>query len=387
MAVIKKQLFINIFNPLTGVKITTWINANLDNFVKKINAGLSECVIDLPYTFDYSGSDIAEGNFVEISISDNDITPGTTKLIYSGYISMIESIVSDRRESLTVHLLGFYTLLSLDILRDGLTTVVEYTAEDIGAVMRDIFSKYKIANPTSKINFTILTIPDVGEDITYSFKRTSYQDAIEKVRALAPANYYFYIDENNTVYFKAKPTTTTHTFVLGRHFSAVKAQRGVEKVKNSLLLWNGETISPIYKRYEDSNSVALYGKRTEVVDDYGISDEATADMLAANYLTENKEPEIVLTVEIFDNTENPDGKGYDLENIKPGDTCKFVGFSEGFISRYLTENMLITSIIYSLDKVELTIDPRNLGIIDWQNQTAKNIHSAVSDNAPADYTE
>jgi len=387
MAVSRKQLFIDIFNPLTGEKIATWVNANLNQFVKNINSGLSECIIELPYTFDYSESDIAEGNDVQISISDKDTTPGTTRIIYSGYISMIEGTISDRKENVLVHLLGYNTMLANDVLRSGTTTTtITYTSEDIGFVMRDLVEKFNLVNG-SKLNYTILTIPDVGSDITYTFKRTFYKDALDKVRSLAPANYFFYIDENNTVNFKPRPTTPTHTFILGRHFSAVKAQRGVEKIKNSLLLWNGEpTVGVIYKRYEDSNSIALYGRRTEVVDDYGVGDAATADMLAKNFLDENKEPEIVLTVEIMDNTENPDGYGYDIESIQPGDTCSFVGFSEEFAGRYLSANMLITSVTYTLDKVQLTIDPRNIGMIDWQNQTAKNIHEATSDSAPADYT-
>jgi hypothetical protein len=382
MAVKKKQLFVDVYNPTTGAKITTWMNANLNQFTKTINNGLSECILELPYAFDYAGSDIAEGNEVKISIQDND-TVGVQKIIYWGYISMIEGEISDRKESMMVQLLVYQTTLALDIMQTAKVTAITFTGVDLGTAMRSIIDSFKAANPLSKISYTSLTIPTVGKVITYTFKRVTYQQAMDKLRSMAPANYYFYIDENNVVNFKPKPTTATHTFVLGRHFSAVRAQRGIEKVKNSLLLWNGEpSTSIIYKRYEDAGSIALYGRRTNVVDDYGVGDEATADMLALNYLTENRDPEIVLTVEILDNTENPDGKGYDLESIQPGDTCSFVGFSEAFKGRYLSDNMLITSIIYTLDKVILTIDPRNLGIVDWQDQTSKNIRETVSDNTP-----
>jgi hypothetical protein len=391
MAVTKKQIFIDVYNPLTGVKITTWVNANINQFTKNINGGLSEAIIDLPYTFDYSGSDIAEGNDVKISITDKDTTPGVPRIIYTGYISMIEGNISDGQESMTVHLLGYNTSLATDILQTAMVTTKTYTTTDIGAIIRDLVATFKTANPTSKINYTTTTIPDVGQTITYTFKRVTYQDAIDRLRSIAPANYYFYIDENSTVNFKPKPTTPTHTFILGRHFSAVSAQRGVEKVRNSLLLWNGQVGTPgvdpcVYKRYEDSNSIGLYGRRTKVIDDYGITTGAVADLLAANFLAENTFPEIVLTIEIFDNTEDPDGKGYDIESIQPGDTCSFIGFSEGFSARYLSANMLITSVNYTPEKVELTIDPRNLGMIDWQDQNAKNIDQSVADGTPTTYT-
>lgn len=387
MAVKKKQLFVDVYDPATGLKITSWMNVNLNQFTKNINSGLSECILELPYNFDYAGTDIAEGNEVKISIQDNDTGGGVQRLIYWGYISMIEGEISDRKETMKVRLLGFQTMLALDICRIALATTIPFAAVDISVAIRAIIDYFKIANPLSKLSYTALTIPTVGQVITYTLHRAFYQDALDKIRSIAPPNCYFYIDENNIVTFKTKPTTPTHTFILGKHFSAMQAQRGVEKIKNSLLLWNGETgVSKIYKRYEDAGSIALYGRRTKVIDDWGVGDVATADMLAANFLTENKDPEIVLIVEIMDNTENTDGKGYDIESIQPGDTCSFIGFSEAFASRYLSANMLITSVFYTLDKVTLTIDPRNLGIVEWQDQTAKNALQNNSDTAPSPYT-
>lgn len=382
MAVARKQLFIDVYDPTSGTKLATWINVNLNQFTKSINSGLSECILQLGQPYNYAGSDIAEGNEVKVYILDND-TAGVRKLIYWGYISMIEAEIAENSNKMYIHLLGYHTLLALDILQASAVTKVEYSAEDIGDIMKDLIDKFNAANPSSKLNYTSLTIPTVGQDITYTFRRVFYQQAMDKIRSYAPANYYFYIDENQTVNFKPKPTTPTHVFVLGKHFSAIKIQRGIEKLKNSLLIWNGEpSVSVIYKRYEEATSIAKYGRRTTLVDDYGVGNEATADMLSQNYLNENSDPEIVLEVDIFDNTENSDGKGYDIESIQPGDTCNFVGFSDAFSQRYLSQNMLITSVKYSLEKVTLTIDPRNLGIVDWQDQTAKNVQESASNTSP-----
>lgn len=383
---IKKQYFIEVFDNLTNEKITTWSDANIKNFKKKINGGFSECIIDLPKSFDYYGTDIAEGNDVKISMIDSDLTPGSTRVIYSGYISMVEGNVENRNEGVKIHLLGYNTMLALDILKDGTKTNLTFTATDIGTIMLSIVNFFIANNPGTKINASITSIPLVGEVATYTFKRSTYQEAIDKMRILAPANYYFYIDENNTVNFKPKPTTPTHTFTLGRHFSSIHVQRGVEKIKNSILVWNGIFSGGIYKLYEDSNSIALYGRRSAKIDDYGLSDEPTTDALASSYLTENKEPEIVIGVQIMDNQENIQGFGYDIESIQPGDTCRFIGFTDGFRSRYLKDNMLITEVLYYTDRVELVIDPRNLGIIEWQDQQSKTIGQLISDTSPDDYT-
>jgi len=383
---IEKQFIIEVFDPLTLAKITTWSNANIQSFRKKINGGFSECVIELPDPFDYYGTDIAEGNDVKISVIDADLTPGTTRVIYSGYISMVEGKIESRNEGVKVHLLGYNTMLSLDFLRSGTTTTQVFTTTDIGTIILNIVNLFITNNPTTKINASVISIPVVSETASYTFKRSTYQDAIDKMRSIAPANYYFYIDENNTVNFKPKPTTPTHTFTLGKHFSSISVQRGVEKIKNSLLLWDGKNPATVYKKYEDSNSIALYGRRATKVDDYGLTDVPTADALALSFLNENKDPEIVINVQVMDNQKNIQGFGYDIESIQPGNTCRFVGFTDGFRGRYLQDNMLITEVVYYPDRVELTIDPRNLGILEWQDQSAKNTDQLSSDGTPTDYT-
>ncbi len=383
---IKKQYIIEVFNPLTGSRLGTWSNANIESFRKKINGGFSECIISLPYAFDYYGSDIAEGNDVTIKVSDTDLGAGVLRLIYSGYVSMVEGNIEGRSDGVKVHLLGYNTMLSLDFLKDGTTTTQTFTTVDIGTIMLDIVNFFITNNPFTKINASTTSIPTVSQTASYTFKRATYQDAIDKIRSLAPANYYFFVDENNTVNFKPRPSTPTHTFILGKHFSSIHVQRGVEKIKNSLLLWDGKNPATIYKLYEDSNSIGLYGRRGTKVDDYGLTDTATADALAATFLAENSQPEIVINVQITDNQENVAGLGYDIENIQPGDTCRFNGFTDGFRSRYLQDNMLITEVLYFTDHVELTIDPRNLGIIEWQDQSAKNTDQLISDGTPDDYT-
>lgn len=383
---VKKQYFIEVYDPLTKSKIATWANANIQSFRKKINGGFSECIVNLPYSFDYYGTDIAEGNDVKISVIDSDLSAGTSRVIYSGYISMVEGNIENRNEGVSIHLLGYNTMMSLDFLKSGTTTTQTFTATDIGTIILNIVNLFIANNPNTKINANVLSIPTVGQNATYTFKRSTYQEAIDKMRSLAPANYYFYVDENSTVNFKPRPTSPTHNFILGKHFSSIHVQRGVEKIKNSILLWNGITVGGIYKLYEDSNSIALYGRRGTKIDDYGISDSATADYLAKTFLDENKEPEIVINVQITDNQENVSGFGYDIESIQPGDTCRFVGFTDGFRGRYLQDNMLITEVIYYTDRVELTIDPRNLGIIEWQDQQSKTVGQLISDTSPTDYT-
>ena len=56
-------------------------------------------------------------------------------------------------------------------------------------------------------------------------------EAIDILKDLSPSNWYWYVDELGLFYFKSKPSTATHTFILGKHFSSVSVNRSIEKTK------------------------------------------------------------------------------------------------------------------------------------------------------------
>ena len=342
MALIRKQVFVDVYDAATGSLLKTWSDkVNISEFSKDTNGGLGECIIELGEAIDYAGTELAVGNRVKVRVADNDVAAGTTLTVYDGYISSMEPYVGDRREGITIHVLGYHTRFAMDVLKNGLTTTISYSAQDVGTIMRDIISKFLAVNTTVPITYDETSIPNSGTTVTYSFERRTYAEAIEALRRIAPQDYIFYIGADGVVMFSQKPVTPAHSFILGKHFSSIHIRTGIEKVKNVIIIWNGEKVTSIvYRGYEDTASVAAYGRRVELVNDYGISDAATADKFASRFLGENKDPEVVVEVEIMDNTEDAT-KGYDIENIEPGDTCKFIGFPVDFVSRYLGDNMLI----------------------------------------------
>lgn len=371
--------------------------ATFRSFVKEINAGLGECIIDLGVSFDYGGGELKLGNIVDIWISDKDTLQDGAVLIYSGYISMYEPFVEGNKEGITVHLLGHHTKLSLDILKnsttvklytdttDGLTTTASGTAADVGLVMRGIIDRYRAETTNPKLFYSKESIPLASRDMLYVFDQKTYREAMDKVRSIAPTDWFYYVNETGLVYFKVKPTTATHKFIFRRHFTSVRVERSMEKLRNALLFWNGETdASKIYKLYSDTASINQYGRRLEKYYDYGIGNSASADYLGAKFIAEHKEPDIKVICEILDN--NGDAiNGYNIESIVPGDTCSFYGFDE-FLSDVLQENMVITKVTYFLEKVELEVELRKAGAIDWQKKTSDRLDDSQSDGNPVTYS-
>jgi hypothetical protein len=384
MSFTRKQLFARVSDP-TGQPITDWTEFGFQGFAKQLNGGPGECVLSLAVPFDYDGNDVKVGNDVEIFVFDAESGTGTDegagRRIYRGYISLIERSVTGQKEAVQVHLLGYYTLLALDILKNGSQTTLyshatnglttssgSQAAADVGLMVRALIDRYRAETTSPKLYYNGAgEIPNTGTDATYTFQRKTYRQALDTLKALAPEGVYWYADENGRITFQEKPSSATHTFVFGKHFTAVRIEQSMEKVRNVLLLWDGASL---HKQYKDDLSIATYGRRAEAVNDYGIADTDAADEMGTKFLAENKEPETKVICTILDNADGV--KGYDIESIQPGDTCSFVGFSSTLTDMF-RDNMLITRVTYKLDSVEIEVELSRSGLVDVQARQSREI--------------
>lgn len=408
MTYVRKQLLARV-STAAGSFVKAWTNIQFNGYTKTLNGGPSECVITYNVAFDYSGADLREGNDVELVISDTDtlgqdengLPYGMTRTIYKGYISLIERDLDGANENVTIHLLGYYTLLALDVLKDsdqstmysntttGLTTTgASNNAADVGLMMRAVIDQYISETGSTKIRYnSTVDIPDTSTTAKYIFQQKTYREAIDTLKTLAPEDVYWYFDEVGNFTFKAIPTTPTHTFIFGRHFSKVHLEKSLEKLRNFVLIYNGDSSgSGVYNHYQDDASIAAYGRRAERITDLGIKDTGAANQAGAKFLAENKEPALRLVCTIFDNN-NVAGLGADIEDINPGDTCRLVGFSSD-LSDIFRDNMLITEVRYALESVEITIELVRSGLIDTQAKQGRQITDITSGglDIPESYT-
>lgn len=405
MAVYKKTIFGRV-SLASGQFAAIWSNIGFDSFTKELNSGLGECVVTLDVNFDYDENDLAVGNDIELWISDCDTTDGVgetdgfnARMVFKGYTSLIERDASGTTESVKVHILGYNTLLAIDILKNGSqTTLYSNTsagltvtsgsqgAADIGLMMRAVIDRFR-AETSTKIWYrdSVYDVPNTGNTASYTFEQKTYRQALDYLKSLAPANVYWYIDELGKLTFGAKPSTNTHTFVFGKHFSKVHVEHSIETVRNVLMLWDGNS-GGTYKHYEDATSIALYGRRAQPANDYGIAASGAADAIGAKFLAENKSVNVKVTATIIDNN-GQEGAGYDIESIQPGNTCKFVGFSSS-LSTVFQDAMLITKVTYFLDRVDIEVQIQKSGLIDFAQIQATQLAAINSGGLgiPVSYT-
>jgi len=391
-----KEISIKVLD-VAGVMLKEWVNATFDGFTKEINSGLGECLITLGEKIDYQGPELKLGNTVEIYVSDEDTVDEGFIRIYSGYISMIEPIVDGSKEYILVHVIGHYTKLSLDILKNGsqvvlysdttngLTTTASGTEADLGLILRAIIERYRAETSNPKLYSTLTSIPLISQTALYSISLKTYREAFDAVCSMLPSGYFWNVNEDNLVSIKSKPTTATHKFQFGKHFKAIKIERSMEKIRNFCLIWNGETgASSVFNHYEDVASIAQYGRRAETIVDYGIDDDTSADKIGAKFIAENKDASVKLVCEILDN--NYDSvNGYDIESIQAGDTCSFLNFNAS-LSDILQDNMLITKVDYLFDRVIIEVELKKTGLVDWQEKTSLKVEDLASYSVPETYS-
>ena len=324
-----KTIHFEIYKPDGTLLKSRWENAKFIDFTKKLNGGLGPCLIELGEAFDYQDETLTLNNEIQIWIEDKD-TGSNGKLIYSGYISNIFRSIDEGEEKVLVNLLGYYTRLGQDIWKNGTTTTFNYSgsATDIGTIFRSLIDRYIAETINPKITYSKDTIKTTGTTTEFKFEFLTYREAIDILRSLAPSNWWWYVDEHGTIYFKSKTTSPIHNFISGKHFKSIRVERSMEKVKNAVFFY--DDVGNLLKLYTDDGSVKDYGRRSIKIFNDRIGVATDADKIGESFVLEHKDPDIKIIAEIIDNNED-DQFGYDIESINPGDTCSFLGFDENLI--------------------------------------------------------
>jgi|GEM_PF-2144470 len=396
-----KTFTYRVYSNKNGSFLGLFKNVDFSGFTKIINGGLGECVLKIDGTFESFDeyNKVQLNNYVEILVSDIDTANDTLntgegyRLIYSGYISKYSTWVDGPNEGVNVNLLGYSTKLMQGLLKDaqtgkvtfftntsdGISTTGPAVITDVGDVVKGILGQYIKENPTTKITYSGETLTQTGTNGMFTFELMSYQQAFNYIKSIAPSEWWWYINADNMFYFKTKPSSATHTFVYGKDFKSIKVEKSIEKIKNAFLFWDGDSTSSIPVRYyKDKTSILYYNPRVEILVDYSqkYGGTAEANNVARNFLDTHKNPDIQVIVEIVDNNET-DEVGYDIENIDPGDTCRFVGFNKDTLENF-KDNMLITRVDYTPTSVVLTIEPMQMGIIPQMEKNKRNIDDILS---------
>ena len=382
MSFTAKKFYHKIYNS-SGTYLTTWSSEVMNDptFKMIMNSGQGEMRIQLARPINSYGEDVDVkfNNEVRTYVIDKENPTGL--LLYSGYISDYQPMVDETSEYIEVTVLGFVVELENTVLVDSNgNTAKVYTGEDPSDIIADILSLYNALGG----RVTAGTIDATGTTRDYNFNGSTNQQAIDKCREISPIGWYWFVGADKKLNFKNKSVTADHTFIIGKHLTKMEAFKTMRDLKNVVRFIGGvPSGSPqLYKYYSDSTSISNYGRREYVMIDQRVISSDTADAMANAFLDANKYPFVRATVTILDSNGDDQNFGYDIESIKPGDTCKIIDpkAPAGIQTYALNQVMIIQTVQYDYDTVTLELSIR----APWVAKRIQDIYRDLNKSVLAD---
>lgn len=349
----KKEVYVKTYDVNGNIK-GFFYDFQFNGFKKSINSGLGQLIVSVPRQFDDfgEGTEIDQGYELRVYIADQEAPNGLQ--VFSGFIGKINAIATSR-ELVSLVAYGYLAKLGLDVLKDGTNTSIKYREADyadISDIFEDIIDKYTAVNTSSPINYTVSSVASGGKQVAVDFVNSTYEEALSEVRRLSDSDYYYYLDETNVFNFNQISSIADHLFIFEKDVIRIENKKSLLDMRNGLLFWNGQQEGDpdfIYKFFEDTASISTYGRQIGQRRDGRFANSASVEEWGSRYLAANKDPINSLTMRIIDSNL---ANGYDIESIDPGDTCKVLNIST---NSALTDNMLITSVDYRIDYVEIEV--------------------------------
>lgn len=386
-----------------GDFVTVWTDVLTDpQFSWEMNGGFSDLVLELPRPVDGFGesSDVAYNNQLKIYVFDRD-TSDEGVCIYSGYISRYEPNQNVNKQTVVVTFLSYFTQMNQYMLEGTFTggdTEIPYLSTGPDDIMKDVLDKFTAAG--GKVDYDTGTVDDPGTTVSYTFNTNLVQEAVKKIIELSPDGWFFRIEADDLLYYQEKNSTPDHTFIVGRHIIRYRQEKRIENVVNRIFFRGGGD-PPLYYLFENTGSISSYGQHSIKVVDERVTDDATAEIMANRTLDGASSPEVRITLEIADNNGEMGLFGYDIESIKPGDTCRILGATaRGYtywdqaywgtdywdydISNSAATTLQILKVEYTPTKVKIEISNRQPDIAKRVEDIRRNlINTQTSDNPTA----
>jgi len=235
-----------------------------------------------------------------------------------------------------------------------------YVNDDPSFVMNDLVTNY------NKLGGSI-TVPVGGYSntntlATYTFKMQTILQAIQATVALAPANWYWYVDPATGVLQFAKANTVADiTIIRKRHINEIDIEATKENIKNTAYFTGGDDGTATSTNILVKVSKALGGNRVglALLSDNRVNSATggtvTAKLIAQNYLNVNNSEQYIANAIIQDQT-------MDINLLKLGLMVGFSGFGN-FVDNLLLQ---IVGVNYQSDQAILqlgTLPKRDTAVV------------------------
>lgn len=215
-------------------------------------------------------------------------------------------------------------------------TLVTFTNMEISTILKAIMDRYLESG--GLIHYSPTSIESTGVNVTLEFQVATVLEAIKTLISLAPANFYWYVDDFNVLHFKAAGSTPDHIFIKGRHLEELVLKASIRSVKNIAYVTGGKPTNSdpnVFVKYEDTASIAKYRRGLERISNYQIISSNVALTAAQAYVEFNKGQKYETTVVI------PVSE-YNIAAIDIGHMVSLAGFLDSFVEKLMLQVVRMT---------------------------------------------
>lgn len=333
------RFFLKVYDR-TGATVRKTIAENkilsLPKITREINKAASDITIQLAYPWDDfsfgESNGINRNDLIEV-YAQNDNYPGGT-VVFTGFVSEFRGVLDQSTNRVDIRILPVESILAHAFYKNGGSYTVPVVAQDAHDAMWAAISD---CNTVQGATFFTRNTAVPGLSLSYSFVKKKHLDALNEISKALPATWYWRFRADGQFDLQQyNDATADHTFTVAENIDALDINDSIVDLKNgSLVVWGP---IPTESYYSDAPSQALYGKREEEVSSSSVTDITTANSTGNGNIAKKKDPIVKGKITI--------NNLYNLETIKPGDTCKILN------QRVSTSSLLPVGDIYRIARVE-----------------------------------
>lgn len=240
---------------------------------------------------------------------------------------------------MNISLLSLGSLLSLALYKDGADFDVVKTSLDPAVIATDIVNKANTQIGGSWLSVGS-NVVNVGSLVSYTYEKMKWFGAMNRTLELTGGNYYWYINEAGEFYFREYPASPTHKINLLKNVNEIMVENNSELILNESTVYN----TALSYNATNASSITNFFKRDEWQENPSL-DAIAAQNYVNGRVADNANPKINVSVEL--------NETYNLESLRPGQTCSFFGLEIG--STLLGNNMKIVSVEYDQTTARLVL--------------------------------
>lgn len=352
------------------------VDYSFSSISSQLNSGFGSLNFTIPRQFDVLNSQDPQnlkGYELDVIAYDSQESTGIT--LFSGDVSIIDRSLSGDSESVQYTATSpLERLEKIDV--EDTDSIVSYSSTEIATIFRDLINKCNFKAKKQILKYTDTSIATTSKTISTTFSNAFVGDALKYIFSHTTDGWIWYIGTDRTVYLKQISSTPDHYFYNGKDITEIQRSTDKTKVINVLKVWDGDNPATVLRRYTKSSSVDDYGYSAKAIRDGRFTTTAGTLEFATREITNTQSPNDQITLTIIDSS----GGGYNIDDIKVGDTFKILNLST---ATSLSNLLVITSKTDYLDYCTITASDRETYVFRELVDLKKDQFQVNNENHPA----